>query len=106
MRTGRISKRRTETPRRASCQAASLPANPAPTTFTNCSIELEETALRSPAGVIVPGLPTGVNGHENRCGAAVAYQDSDRRRAPLAIRAMKRYELSGYDEIQKGGNER
>jgi hypothetical protein len=33
MRTGRISRSRTGNPRRASCHAASLPANPAPITF-------------------------------------------------------------------------
>lgn len=34
IRLGRISKRRTGTPRRKRVQAASLPARPAPTTFT------------------------------------------------------------------------
>src|SRR5271156_1616977 len=34
MRAGRISNSRTRTPRRASCQAASLPARPAPITLT------------------------------------------------------------------------
>src|SRR6266851_6305350 len=34
MRSGRISKSRTQTPRRTSCHAASLPASPAPITLT------------------------------------------------------------------------
>jgi hypothetical protein len=36
--TGRISTSRTGMPRRASCQAASLPASPAPTTVTLLSL--------------------------------------------------------------------
>jgi hypothetical protein len=53
MRTGRISKSRTRTPRRASCQAASLPASPAPITLTIG--ELTESAERRLACPRAPG---------------------------------------------------